>query len=74
MLLEPAGRGQHFQDRFSISCKVTSHQFRHIARNIPHQMARHITRHITLYITRPITLQKTRQITRDTTRQIPLVI
>ena len=60
MLREAAGRGQHFQDRFSIRRKVTCHQSLHIARNI----TRHIARQITVYITNTgqVTLQRTRQI------------
>ena len=60
---EPAGRLQHFQDRFSIPRKVTCHQSRHIARNI--------TRHMACQITLQISLQRTRQITRSINRQIP---
>ena len=55
MLREAAGRGQHFQDRFSIPRKVTCHQSLHITHNITRQTPRQITRHkareITLYIT-----------------------
>ena len=54
MLREAAGRLQHFQDRSSISRKVTCHQSRHIACNITRQITRHIARQITLYITRQI--------------------
>ena len=78
MLREATGKGQHFQDRFSIPCKVTCHQSRHIARNItrhiPRQITRHIARQITLYITHQITLQRARQITHNITRQIPCEI
>ena len=68
------GRGQYFQDRFSIPRKVTCHQSRHIARNITRQITRHIARQITLYITLQITLQRTRQITRNITRQIIIIM
>ena len=70
MLRDAAGRGQHFQDRFSTPRKVTCHQSCHIFRNI----TRHIARQITLYITRQMTLQRTRQITRNITGKIPCQI
>ena len=74
MLREAAGRGRHFQDRFSIPREVTCHQSRHIARNIPRQITRHTARQITRHITRQTTLQRTRQVTRNTTRQLPGLI
>ena len=74
MLREAAGRGQHFQDRFSTPRKVTCHQSCHIFRNI----TRHIARQITLYITRQITGNITGkipcQITRHITRQKIIII
>ena len=74
MLRKAAGRGQHFQDRFSIPCKVTCHQSRHIVHNISRNITRHIARQITLYATRQMTLQRTRQVTRNITGQIPCQI
>ena len=70
MLRETAGRGQHFQDRFSVPRKVTCHQSRHIVRNI----TRHIARQITLYVTRQMTLRRTRQVTRNIIGQTPCQI
>ena len=74
MLREAAGRGQHFQDRFSTPRKVTCHQSCHIFRNITRHIIRHIAPQISLYITRQMTLQRTRQITRNITGKIPCQI
>ena len=74
MLREAAGRGLHFQGRFSIPHKVTCHQSYHIARNITRQIPRQITRQITLQRTRQIARNITGEIPRHRTRQIIIIV